>query len=438
MDEVQAPPEIPPVLQTTESHLCGSAGTGKTCLARAMVEQLPGSVLAATTGIASVNLGEGTTINALLGYFDTRSLQENHFEGRLSKRLMRLYKAGLRRIILDEVSMMDAEQLTTITQALDDLRGTGYIVDDDYKKTDITEPLALTLVGDFAQLPPVKAAFAFESPEWHRYAANTHKLTKIWRQEDEAFISALQAARRGEASPVVDYFGPRLHGSMDMEFEGSTILAKNEQVDRFNALRMRRLNAPAHLFPTLRWGTQRGDWKGIPNALQLKKGALVMVLANMRDDPPSLTPKLRYANGDLGHVTHLDADRKEAWVRLVRNDAEVSISYVTRPNLRTLDNKRRAELEAEDQEHLISGRYEIIGEVNYLPLRVAYATTVHKSQGLSLDRVQVNTKDPFFHHPGLLYVALSRARTAEGLRLIGSATGLRRRCTVHPKVAPWV
>ena len=100
------------------SFLRGPAGTGKTWLARRMVKEYPGTLLCATTGIAAVNLGEGTTINAALGYFDTASLIEAYTSGFLTSRLGKLWRSGVRRILLDEVSMMDAEQLTVLTRAL--------------------------------------------------------------------------------------------------------------------------------------------------------------------------------------------------------------------------------------------------------------------------------------------------------------------------------
>jgi ATP-dependent exoDNAse (exonuclease V) alpha subunit len=73
-----------------------------------------------------------------------------------------------------------------------------------------------------------------------------------------------------------------------------------------------------------------------------------------------------------------------------------------------------------------------------MPLRVAYGCTTHKSQGLTLDRVQVNLRDSFFRTPGMMYVALSRARTAAGLRIVGNQAGFVERCRIDPKVRPWL
>jgi ATP-dependent exoDNAse (exonuclease V) alpha subunit len=84
------------------------------------------------------------------------------------------------------------------------------------------------------------------------------------------------------------------------------------------------------------------------------------------------------------------------------------------------------------------GKSEIVGVITYMPLRAAYGCTVHKTQGLTLDRVQVNIRDPFFRQPGMLFVALSRARTIEGLRIVGDQRGFIERCRIDPRVQPWL
>ena len=433
---------IPEVVLGPYTYIAGPAGTGKTYLAKQMVRELPGTLLCATTGIAAVNLGEGTTINAALGYFDTASLVEAYTSGFLTARLGKLWRSGIRRILLDEVSMMDAEQLTVLTRALDELGGRGYVMDaelaDDVEAGEVTEGathrgIALTLIGDFAQLPPVKAPFAFESPEWARYGEATHTLTTVRRQADPAFIAAIHAARIGDRDTVCDYFRAALAQGHDQHYEGLTVLATNDAVDRFNALRLDHVHAPEVGFASRRWGKPRGDWKNIPERLVLKEGALVMILANRREEEDS--PRLIYANGDLGTITQIEVAKAQVTVRLQRTGEEETIAWVTRTNLIPLEPGRAKELRAL---HLIEGKFEIVGGITYLPLRIAYASTVHKCQGLSCDRVQVNTREGMFRQPGLLYVALSRSRTAEGLRLVGSVDGLRERVTVHPKVQPWV
>lgn len=441
--------EIPDILRGPASYISGPAGTGKTTMARGMVSQLKGTVLAATTGIAAVNLGEGTTINALLGYFDTQSLKDSWTSGHLNAKLGKLWRAGVRRILLDEVSMMDGDQLTVIHRALRELSGDSYGLDADLSEEMHAAPegekgIDLTLIGDFAQLPPVKAPFAFESPEWHHYGEHTHKLTKIWRQDAVAFVEALMALRRGQASGAVPFFRQRLQRSLDQKFDGSTIVATNEAVDRFNSLRMDQLGGPVALYQSTRWGTERGDWKNIPPRFGLKKGALVMILANLREMGLDGRPgALIYANGDLGEVEDMAAGvapNCTITVKLRRNGRIVSVDPVTRQNTVPLETGEKKKLKEAGHEDRITedGKSKVIGEVTYMPVRVAYATTVHKSQGLSLDKVQIDTTQGFFKSPGMLYVAFSRARTAEGLYLVGTPEGLAQRCTVNQKVVPWV
>ena len=158
-----------------------------------------------------------------------------------------------------------------------------------------------------------------------------------------------------------------------------------------------------------------------------------MVLANRREER-----RLLYVNGDLGTLDGISEDGSAAWVRLQRTGEDVAVEWVTRQVKVPIDATRRAELRREGKTERIDGKWEIVGEITYMPLRVAYASTVHKSQGLSLDRVQVNIRDAFFKSPGMLYVALSRARTAEGLRLVGSPQAIIDRCSTDGRLRGWL
>lgn len=440
----------PPV--PTFTYLAGAAGCGKTFAVKEWAEREKGLLLVATTGIAAINLG-GTTINSLLGYFDTASLQEIYTNGFLTAKLGKLWKAGGRRILLDECSMLDGDQLTYLVKAIEEVNGRGYVLEKTDPDADLSSDgsggLGLTVVGDFCQLPPVKAPFAFDSTEWDRFTDHTITLTEIRRQAEPGFIQALRQCRRGEGHLALEVFGPTLQRVTDDQFDGPTLLAKNEAVDRYNWIRMNRLQGPEHkeiLFTNERWGKQRSEWGsttkpphtwGIPPRLQLKVGCLVMILANERliDSRDFL-----YVNGDLGTVVDGSPDGHTCEVKLHRTGEVVDVHYVRREVLTPMDSARRKQLRAEKKDDLISenGRYEIEGWVDYLPLRVAYASTVHKSQGLSLDQVQVNLADPFFKTPGMVYVALSRARTAAGLRLVGTAAAFVERCVTDPRLNRWL
>lgn len=437
------------------TYLAGAAGSGKTFAVKEWAQQEKGLLLCATTGIAAINLG-GTTINSTLGYFDTRSLQEKYTNGFLSATLGKLWRCGVKRLVLDEVSMLDADQLTYLVKGIEEVNGRGYVLDSGGRRDEEsgTPEMGLTLVGDFAQLSPVKAAYAFESSEWGRFAEDGHTitLTEISRQADPRFIEALRAARKGDGRTVLDYFGPTLQSDTDDRFDGPTLMAKNEAVDRYNWIRMNRLTGADVYFESAREGKQRSEWGdpkkppatwGIPIRLHLKIGALVMILANKREiDPFSGKPTSRflYVNGDLGEVVDANQEQHEAQVRLQRTGQVVTVDYVRREVRVPLDSARRTELIKLGQADKIAegGKWEIAGWISYMPLRVAYASTVHKAQGLSLDSVQVNIRDAFFKTPGMLYVGLSRARTAEGLRLVGTEAALIERCTSDPKLKEYL
>lgn len=453
------PCEIPTTLADLPlfGFICGPAGSGKTWWAKQLAgdQSCPGAcVLAATTGIAAVNLGEGTTINALLRYYNTDSLRDAYTSGQLEAILTKLRRLGLQRILLDEVSMMSGDQLTLITHALDNVNR---------DRADGVPELGMLCIGDFAQLPPVPdhdpadpkmrkklpVTFAFESPEWERYGANTFTLTKIRRQEDPDFVRALQAVRRGAIQESLAYFAPRLQPLSIQDFPGPTIVAKNDAVDRYNQLRVDLLKGPWLEFPSSRWGKIRADWGGppkpegkweIPPKLRLKEGSRVMILANRNVAGPDEPAEYAYTNGDLGTFLGMHAERRLPVVRLDRTGDEETIYMLTRDNLIPLEPGRRKALREEGHPERVSdnGKYEIVGGITYMPLRLAYASTVHKSQGLSLDQVQVVYRDPFFAQPSMLYVALSRARTSKGLRVVGTPEGFRARLAVNPKVRRWL
>lgn len=432
----------PPV--PTYTYLAGAAGSGKTFATKAWADEERGVLLCATTGIAAINCG-GETINSVLGYFDTASLQDKFLDGFITAKLGRLWKAGVRRLVLDEVSMLPADQLTFLVQAIEEVNGRGYVLGKWTPDDDDTPPaLGLTLVGDFLQLSPVKASYAFESPEWSRFAPNIVTLTDIRRQADAEFIEMLRAARRGDGTAVAAYFGDRqaICQETDDRYDGPTIVAKNEAVDRYNTLRLSQLQGKPLRFASMRWGELRSEWGrldkppatwGIPAELQLKEGALVMVLSNYRDED---TGALLYVNGDLGEI--VEAVEGTAYVRLQRTGAVTTVQPVTRVVRIPCDSARRKELREKGQADKIDGKWELVGGITYMPLRVAYAATVHKSQGLSLDRVQVNIRDAFFKTPGMLYVALSRCRTAAGLRLVGSPKTIIERCVTDSRLEAWL
>lgn len=452
----------------------GSAGVGKTLVAREIVRCVPGTVLTATTGIAATNLGEGTTIHSLLKFFNTQSLIDSYREGHLQAVIRKLRRAGVQRILIDEKSMLSGQRLTPIARAVREVNEGGIYAletigvgenEDDPNPLPIRDSdlphIGITLCGDFAQLSPVPdedpitgkkipIQFAFESPEWPIFAEHTTSLQTIYRQGAEDFVAALHAVRTGRIVDALKFFtADRFSATQDDSFEGSTIFAKNDAVDRHNMLMLDKLPGAPMVNRAIRRGKQRPDWKNIPDELRLKEQALVMILANRREyeDDDDERGRMIYANGDLGTLL---GTKGNGWlVQLQRTNLPVAVYPIRRENTIPLEPGRRKEMREQflagrgaDPAEIITekgkGKSEIIGTVDYLPLRAAWGTTTHKSQGITVDRLQVSIRDPFFRHPSMLYVALSRCRTIEGLRLVGDQRGFAERVRIEPRTLPWL
>jgi len=434
--------------------ITGSAGTGKTYEAQARRAADPqGVVLAATTGIAAVNLGsEVTTFQYLLRLFDYNSLVDAYSDGKLQLNIRRLVDGGMRELVVDEISMLSGPALDILYAAFNEVAQAS--------------PVALTIVGDFCQLPPIAdrerpetAMFAFEAPCWRpNFADHTTRLTRIWRQENEQFVHALQAARRGageEALAHLQTIGIRFEQRLSDAFDGTTLCATNAAVDAYNRRRLLQLpgdNTRVQVAISTRWSLdhrQPSEWNSIPHEFPFKPGAYAMILANDR-------PLFSYANGDCGTIEGTAG--RQLVVKLRRNGQSVLIGKVTRTI--TTRTKPLGILDADvivlanqaeyDALALAEGNPTrvvmlreprptwITGWIRYFPLRLAYATTVHKSQGLSLDTIQLDLSSGFLAQPAMMYVALSRCRTPEGLVLVGSPEQIVAKTKVDPRVLEWL
>lgn len=440
--------------------ITGPAGTGKTTEIRNRRAADPdGVVVAATTGIAAVNLGpEVTTVHSLLRFFNYNSLVDMHKDGRLRNNIRRLVDAGMRELIVDEVSMLSGPAMDILYSAFNSVAQANDC------------PVGLTVVGDFCQLPPIAdpgapetGRFAFEAECWRpNFSEHTNRLTRIWRQDDADFLHALGAARRGAGEETVEYLqrvGVRFERSLNDSFEGTTLCATNEVADRYN-LRRLCLVPPEGTgvsgADSTRWGIpgpdghQPSEWKQIPEVFPFKFGAYVMILSNG-------TPEFTWVNGDCG--TLVGTSGNQLVVRLTRNGREVNIGKITR---KLTTRKKPAGIR--DADVIVLGNefeYDamvgtngepprqvvmlrdpqptwITGWVRYYPVRLAYATTVHKSQGLSLDALQLDLGSSFLASPAMMYVALSRCRTPGGLVLVGSPEQVVAKTNVDPRVREWL
>lgn len=516
--------------------LTGAAGTGKSFELRRRVTEAKGkggrqyACLTATTGIAAINLSGNSgetvcTINSQLGFFDTASLQEAYRNKRLHRNLRYISKA-YRMLSVDEISMMGKDPLDIIYQAVMDVNESAEVAN--------RGGLGMLLVGDFMQLPPVKDEFAFNAQCWNKFKVT--KLDKVWRQDHAEFLRMLNAARSGDGELVSKMMfrveGIKVSGRVDMNFDGTTIVAVNRLVDEINEKRLAELlKDPANAlyeFPTYRWGKQRSEWKQVPETVIACKNAYVMILAND-------SPKFSYANGSCGYIRSAEDKQGNGtvWVQKKDNGIEVRVRKVTRKNYTTevpegcyapekwlskseWSKRWKEESEKEESEyeqsilgHVIGDSVDlrgdgsrnqivsplstlvianptevtdavteelgdvdlgdkealykayliqltaslrvpnspyfdfleekwVIGEVTYTPIRLAYASTVHKTQGLSLDAVQIDFSHDFFGDPSMAYVALSRVRTPEGLTVVGNRKLFEDRCNISSEVVRWI
>jgi ATP-dependent DNA helicase PIF1 len=423
--------------------LTGPAGCGKTFEMKRRIAENPSyGILTATTGVAAVNL-DTTTVHSRLGYYDTESLLDAYTSGKLHRRLRWLHGEGFHRLVIDEVSMLHARQLDILYQAVHECNEGG-------EAKPLDPPLGIVITGDFCQLPPVKGEWAFKAECWPEFAMSTTRMAKIWRQADAGFLEALNLARSGqgiEANTRFRELGCNFALGLDLNFDGTTIVSKNAEVDRYNKIRMMGIREEPIVLQNTRWGFQLSDWKNIPDQLVVKPTALVMLLANASVDGCFI-----YVNGDLAHVIErecaVETDDLALYdyikVELLRNGSVQSIGQLTRQNL----SKQAPTDEMVDECQLLYDRAPyfdekrkrwVLGEVCYWPMRLGYASTVHKSQGLSLDRVQIDCRDGFFGAPNLAYVALSRARTIAGMRIVANGPDmLARRINLDPEVKEWL
>ena len=449
--------------------ITGKAGTGKTYTIRQRIlNARPGSILlTAMTGIAAVNLGDDvTTLHSALRFGSFESLQEAFMKGRLARVLANHYIQGVRELVVDECSMMEKRMLDMIWQAAVDAAG--------YKNSG---PIRITLVGDFAQLPPVpdrgdlnSGDYAFNAMCWgESFARYTTKLEKNWRQSDPNFLSALNSARQGDGLACLQWLQRcpvTWAHTLDPNFAGTSLEATNDAVNRVNFARLTTLPGEAFTLASQRWNSiidtwtgrpkPPSEWEHIPERESYKWNAYVMLLVNDFE--------AGYVNGDTGYLVgwetveggvNGDVNRKPGYflVQLVRTGQVVKVAAFERltekkdppPEWEKRPQKEWPKFDSGDPAHpwgtpwynLTRGKWVHAAILRY-PMRLAYASTIHKSQGLSLDTLQLNLNSGFLKSPAMVYVALSRCRTPQGLRIVGRPETLAAKCNVDPRVKEWL
>lgn len=371
-------------------YLTGEAGSGKTYLLNKYILFLrkKGAEvgITASTGIAATHLG-GVTIDSWsgLGLRDEMTNKEIHALSQKPHLRRRIQKT--KALIIDEVSMLHGRRLDSIDRICRVIRG----------KNLPFGGLQVILCGDFFQLPPVSAErrnydYVYKSNAWLEMSPHILYLESQYRQTDPVFNEVLSAIRENK---VDEHIVHTLRQTKHHEFTGSIIPTKlythNVDVDAINKTQLATISREPHVYQMISVG-----YEGVIDALKrgclapehlvLKKGAQVMFVRN--------NPLAGYFNGTVGKVIGFDRDNHPIVETFERKKIYVN------PARWTI---------AEDQK--------IRAELTQLPLRLAWAITIHKSQGMTLSCAEIDLSRSFVH--GMGYVALSRVRSLKGIRLLG-------------------
>ncbi len=389
------------------TFITGRAGTGKSTLLQCFLNETHLMIpVLAPTGVAALNV-EGETIHSFFRFAPGITVKDAEHIG-ITKRGDKLYKK-LDAIIIDEISMVRADLMDCIDAFLRACR----------KSKRPFGGIRIIAIGDLYQLPPVvnsaeRDAFklAYDSPYFFASRAfrtllaegdvSFLELETVYRQKDPTFVSLLNAVRN---RTVTSTDLKPLYSRAKMPHPDAIILTPtNDAANATNEERLDALPGEAVIFTS----EARGEFpkKDMPTdeRLHLKKGARVMCIANDQ--------RGRYVNGSLAMVTGFFTDEQGNQCVDIQLDSgpEISIEPRTWTLYRSTYNKKEKQL---DQEKL--------GSFTQIPLRLAWAVTIHKSQGKSFDRVTLDLGNGAFA-AGQTYVALSRCRTLEGLTLVKPLT----------------
>jgi len=394
--------------------LTGKAGTGKTTfLTNIRNQTYKNTVVAAPTGIAAINAG-GVTLHSLFHLPFGSFVPENGLQGGgvntpqsvLAKLKMNRYKRKLIReldlLIIDEVSMLRADLLDCIDVILRHVRR---------RKSQPFGGLQLLLIGDLHQLPPVvknhelqylspyyKSLFFFDSLALKESPPVYIELEKIYRQSDQLFIDILNRLRNGELTEKdVTVLNKNYKADFLPEEDGYIhVTTHNYKADVVNNDKLAGLKGKIHVFKAEIEGDFPENMYPALEELKLKEGAQVMFIKNDQEE------EKRFFNGKIGKVKSLKAD--EIIIDCGTEEDEIKLKQASWDNIKYSLDKESNEIDEK-----------IMGSFNQFPLRLAWAITVHKSQGLTFDKAILDLSDVFAS--GQMYVALSRLRSLEGLVL---------------------
>ena len=390
--------------------ITGKAGTGKSTLLRYYLERTnKATVVAAPTGIAALNVG-GDTLHRVFGFSPSVTpefVASDRYKPRAETRGL---LGAMETLVVDEVSMVRADMLDAMDTAL---RRFGPVPDTPFGG------VQMIFVGDPYQLPPVVSEseeqffrtyyptpFFFSADALRELSFQIVELDKIYRQRDDEFISLLNAVRTGDANQAVfdalnTRYDPEFHPPEDQFWV--TLTTTNKDADRVNKNAVDALPGELNVHHAVTTGDVQDNEKAVPDELEYKVGAQVMLVNNDHGG--------RWVNGSMGVVTDtfIEDDERCVLVQLRDTGEEVAVFPhtwdVTRPVL-------------------VGGKitYEVVGTFRQLPFKPAFAITIHKSQGQTLERAIVSLGRGTFAD-GQLYVALSRCTSMDGLVLRSEVRG---------------
>lgn len=377
--------------------LTGPAGSGKTFVLNEYISYLKQSgvevAITASTGIASTHIN-GMTIHAWSGLGIKSTLTDYDLENMMEKQYLYKRFEKTQVLVIDEISMLSGNQLTMVEW-----------ICRTFKRND--KPfggMQVILCGDFFQLPPITKSsfgesagndFAYESDAWKFAKFTICYLSEQHRQKDGDYLSVLNEIRANKVTKeTVALLRSREHATHSADIPVTRLYTHNIDVDTINHEHLDTLTTTIKEFTMLSKGKDflvDGLKRSClaPERLRLKEGARVMFVKNNYE--------VGFVNGTLGVVTGFNTFGEP----VVRTVAGKLISVV--PMSWSIEEEGKVK-----------------AEITQLPLRLAWAITVHKSQGMSLDAMEVDLSKSFVK--GMGYVALSRVRSLEGMKLLGFNT----------------
>lgn len=387
--------------------ITGKAGTGKTTFLRKLREQSPKNMaVVAPTGVAAINAG-GMTIHSLF-QLPVRTLiptpqsyQQLFAEQRLTQRKRNMLY-HLEMLVIDEISMVRADVLDAIDTVLRRYK---------YRKDQPFGGVQLVMIGDLFQLSPVvtkgedeeamkkyyDGPYFFHAKVMKELQPIYVELDHVFRQQDQTFVNLLNEVRENQLTAqgralLTARYNPRFKNT-DEDFH-ITLTTHNRLADELNEHELTKLPDKPHVFEADIKKDFPANIYPTEEILTLKIGARVMFVRNDDQKPR------RFYNGKIGVIT--DIDDGNIVVRC--DDGDIEVTRMVWENIRYREDEKTGKIDEE-----------VLGTFTQYPLRLAWAVTIHKSQGLTFDKVIIDAARAFA--AGQVYVALSRCRTLEGIVL---------------------